>query len=53
MIKTVDIEIGGQQIDKHYSEWLRILNELTQETGKKLGIYGWKCTTINTSTRRF
>ena len=37
MIKTVDIEIGGQQIDKHYSEWLHIWNELTQETGKKEG----------------
>jgi hypothetical protein len=28
LIKTVEIEIGGQKIDKHYSEWLDIYNEL-------------------------
>lgn len=37
LIKNVDIEIGGQQIDKHYSEWFHIWNELTQESGKKEG----------------
>ena len=28
LIKTVDVEIGGQQIDKHYAEWLDIWGEL-------------------------
>ena len=27
-IKTVEVEIGGQKIDKHYSQWLDIYNEL-------------------------
>ena len=37
LIKTVEIEIGGQKIDKHYSEWLHIWNELTQTAGHALG----------------
>ena len=28
IIKTVEVEIGGQKIDKHYSTWLDIYNEL-------------------------
>jgi len=28
MIKSVEVEIGGQKIDKHYSQWLDIYNEL-------------------------
>jgi len=35
LIKTVDIEIGGHQIDKHYSEWLHIWNEISQQSGQK------------------
>ena len=30
LVKSVEIEIGGQRIDKHYGEWLHIWNELTQ-----------------------
>lgn len=37
LIKNVEIEIGGQRIDKHYGEWLHIWNELTQSTGHQLG----------------
>ena len=29
LLKTVELEIGGQRIDKHYSEWLYIWNELS------------------------
>lgn len=29
-IKEVELEIGGQTIDKHYSQWLQIVNELTE-----------------------
>ena len=28
VIKTVEVEIGGQKIDKHYGAWLDIYNEL-------------------------
>ena len=34
LVKDVEVEIGGQKIDKHYGEWLHIWNELTQEAGK-------------------
>ena len=37
LIDYVEVEIGGQRIDKHYGEWLHIWNELTQEEGKKVG----------------
>ena len=28
LIKSVEVEIGGQKIDKHYAAWLDIYNEL-------------------------
>jgi hypothetical protein len=34
LIKNVEIEIGGQRIDKHYGDWLHIWNELTLPAGK-------------------
>ena len=37
LIKHVEIEIGGQRIDKHYGDWLHIWNELSQTAGKKDG----------------
>lgn len=37
LIKNVEVEIGGQRIDKHYGDWLHIWNELTQEPGKQSG----------------
>jgi hypothetical protein len=33
LIKSVEVEIGGQRIDKHYGDWLSIWNELTQTEG--------------------
>ena len=33
MIKECEIEIGGQRIDKHYSEWLDIWGELNKRCG--------------------
>ena len=38
LLKSVSIEIGGQQIDKHYSDWLYIWNELSLPIGKR---YAW------------
>ena len=37
LIKSVELEIGGQRIDKQYGQWLHIWNELTQEAGKQGG----------------
>jgi hypothetical protein len=37
LLKTIELEIGGQRIDKHYSEWLYVWNELTLPPGKKSG----------------
>ena len=39
LLKTVELEIGGQRIDKHYSEWLYIWNELSLPYGKREGYY--------------
>ena len=39
LLKTVELEIGGQRIDKHYSEWLYIWNELSLPYGKRNGYY--------------
>lgn len=37
LIKDVELEIGGQLIDKHYSEWLEIWSELTLPAEKDSG----------------
>jgi len=37
LLKTIELEIGGQRIDKHYSEWLYIWNELSLSVGKREG----------------
>ena len=39
LINYVEIEIGGQRIDKHYSHWLYIWNELSLPLSKKKGYY--------------
>lgn len=37
LVKNVEVEIGGQRIDKHYGDWLHIWNELTQTSGHQVG----------------
>lgn len=37
LIKTVELEIGGQVIDKQYGEWLNIWNELSLSLDKRQG----------------
>jgi hypothetical protein len=37
LLKKVEVEIGGQTIDKHYGEWLEIWDELTQTAEKVAG----------------
>ena len=56
LLKTIELEIGGQRIDKHYSEWLYIWNELSLPIGKREGYYKMvgankdnNCTQLNES----
>ena len=42
LIKQADLEIGGQLIDRHYSEWLDIWHQLTTSEGK-IGSYNAMC----------
>ena len=37
LLKTIELEIGGQRIDKHFAEWLYIWNELSLPAGKREG----------------
>lgn len=37
LLKSVEIEIGGQRIDKQYGDWMHIWNELTQTAGHQIG----------------
>ena len=49
VINYVEIEIGGQKIDKHYAHWMYIWNELTLPVSKRdgynqmVGAYGGSC----------
>ncbi len=37
LIKNVEVQIGGQMIDKHYSEWLSIWQALTLPASQEFG----------------
>ena len=37
LINSVEVEIGGQRIDKHYGRWMSIWSSLTLESGKTDG----------------
>ena len=37
LINTVTVEIGGQQIDQHFGDWLEIWYQLTIPAGQKAG----------------
>lgn len=37
ILKSIELEIGGQRIDKHYSDWLEIWSELTVPEEKRAG----------------
>ena len=39
LLKYIDIEIGGQRIDRHYGEWLHIWNQLTLPEGQVKGYH--------------
>ena len=37
LLEEVELEIGGQKIDKHYADWLEIWSELTMPEEKRAG----------------
>jgi hypothetical protein len=37
LIKSVSVDIGSQEIDRHYSDWLEIWSQLTIPAGKRKG----------------
>jgi hypothetical protein len=39
IISSVEIEIGGTRIDKHYGEWLDVWSELTEKEEKRPGFW--------------
>jgi hypothetical protein len=43
LISDVELEIGGQKIDKHYTEWNQIWNELSTPSSKASGLKSMKC----------
>jgi hypothetical protein len=38
LVKQVDVEIGGQRIDRHYKEWMQVWSELSTPDSKALGV---------------
>jgi hypothetical protein len=39
MISTVEVEIGGQRIDRQYGDWMHIWNQLTLSAEQERGYY--------------
>jgi hypothetical protein len=39
LIAQVEIEIGGQRIDRHYGDWIHIWNQLTQTSEQLRGYF--------------
>ena len=39
LISQVEVEIGGQRIDRHYGDWMHIWNQLTMSSGQEKGYY--------------
>ena len=49
MIKSVELEIGGQRIDKQYGDWMNIWNDLSLPAGKTTG-FNTMTSSINGTT---
>ena len=41
-VNEVELEIGGQRIDRHYKEWSQIWNELSTDESKAIGLKAMK-----------
>ena len=39
LISQVEVEIGGQRIDRHYGDWMHIWNQLTMPSGQEDGYF--------------
>lgn len=39
LLSSVEIEIGGSRIDKHYGEWLDVWSELSEKEEKRAGFW--------------
>ena len=39
LISQVEVEIGGQRIDRHYGDWMHIWNQLTMSSGQEKGYF--------------
>ena len=50
LLNTVEVEIGGQKIDKHYGEWLNIYNELFEKNHHYRNALTQQTTTPNSVT---
>ena len=37
LVKSAEVEIGGQRVDKQYGEWMSVWSDLTLESGKRTG----------------
>ena len=42
LIKEVELEIGGQRIDRHYTEWNQLWDELCTDESKAVGLKAMK-----------
>ena len=43
MVQEVELEIGGQRIDRHYKEWNEIWNELSTPESKAVALKSMQC----------
>ncbi len=39
LVAQVEVEIGGQRIDRHYGDWMHIWNQLTMTSGQQRGYF--------------
>lgn len=39
LLRSVELQIGGQRIDRHYGEWLDVWSELTEKEEKRAGMW--------------
>jgi len=43
LVNEVELEIGGQRIDRHYQEWNEVWNELSTDESKAIGLKAMQC----------